>query len=150
MLARPAQRLCAALSTLALVAALARPAHAGGASGDTLYAQLGARAGIERIVGIALALDLADPRVSDDFGNVNLDRLRARLANEICMVAGGPCLHVGRSLAATHKGLHVNQAKFNAVAEDLQEAMEQAGVPYWTQNRLMARLAPMQRAIVTR
>ena len=53
-------------------------------------------------------------------------------------------------MAASHKGLHLNQAKFNAVAEDLQTAMEQAGIPYWTQNRLMALLAPMQRDIVTR
>jgi hemoglobin len=73
-----------------------------------------------------------------------------RLTDKLCQVADGPCRYKGRSLAATHKGLHVNQAKFNAVAEDLQAAMSQAGIPYWTQNRLMARLAPMQRDIVTR
>jgi len=43
----------------------------------------------------------------------------------------------------------VTRAKFNAVAEDLQTAMERTGLPYWTQNRLMALLAPMQRDIVT-
>ena len=51
---------------------------------------------------------------------------------------------------AAHHGLAVTQAKFNAVAEDLQAAMEQTGVGYWTQNRLMAQLLPMRRLIVAR
>ena len=53
-------------------------------------------------------------------------------------------------MEASHRGLAVTHAKFNAVAEDLQTAMERTGVGYWTQNRLMARLAPMHRLIVTR
>ena len=53
-------------------------------------------------------------------------------------------------MAAAHQGLDLSRAKFNAVAEDLQTAMRQIGIPYWTQNRLMALLAPMQRDIVTK
>jgi hemoglobin len=36
------------------------------------------------------------------------------------------------------------------MAEDLQIAMERNGVPSRVQNRLMAKLAPMQREIVTK
>jgi hemoglobin len=116
----------------------------------SLYADLGERAGIERIANAAVSLWLADDRVKDDFDNINLDRLKARLVDQLCQLAEGPCVYKGRSMAASHKGLHLTRAKFNAVAEDLQTAMEQAGIAYWTQNRLMARLAPMQRDIVTR
>ena len=42
------------------------------------------------------------------------------------------------------------RAQFNALAEDLQVAMERTGVPPRFQNKLMARLAPMQRDIVTK
>ncbi len=122
------------------------PARADG----TLYDKLGQQAGITRIVAATVSIWLADDRVKADFDNINLDRLKARIGDQLCQVADGPCVYKGRSMAASHKGLHVNQAKFNAVAEDLQTAMEQAGIPYWTQNRLMARLAPMQRDIVTR
>ncbi|HEX2940070.1 MAG TPA: hypothetical protein VHO91_03420, partial [Rhodopila sp.] len=59
-------------------------------------------------------------------------------------------IYKGRPMAAAHEGLDLNQAKFNAVAEDLQTAMEQVGIPYWTQNRLMARLAPLEHDIVTK
>lgn len=132
------------LTLLGMVAAL--PARADG----TLYDRLGQKAGIARVVDGAVALYLTDPRLKADFDNINPDWLRKRITDFICQLAGGPCEYKGRSMAASHKGLHVNQAKFNAVAEDLQAAMEQAGIPYWTQNRLMARLAPMQRDIVTR
>ncbi len=120
------------------------------ADDDTLYQRLGGQPGVARIVAGAVALWVADDRVKADFDNINLDRLRSRLADQICELAKGPCVYHGRSMAASHAGLDLNRAKFNAVAEDLQTAMGQAGVPYWTQNRLMALLAPMQRDVVTR
>jgi hemoglobin len=117
---------------------------------DTLYAQLGGRAGIARIVDGATELYRTDPRIKDDFDNISFDWFKARLTDFLCQLADGPCKYKGRSMAASHKGLHLTRAKFNAAAEDLQIAMEQAGVSYRMQNRLLARLAPMQRDIVTR
>jgi len=84
------------------------------------------------------------------FDNINLDRLTTRLTEHVCKITNGPCVYHGRSMQASHAGLDLSQAKFNAVAEDFQTAMEQSGIPYRTQNRLMALLAPMQREIVTR
>ncbi len=117
---------------------------------NTLYAQLGGRAGVTRIADQSVSIFLADARVKADFENTNLDRLKQRLADQLCQLADGPCIYSGHSMAEAHAGLDITQAKFNAVAEDVQTAMERAGVPYWTQNRLMALLAPMQRDIVTR
>ena len=116
----------------------------------TLYANLGGKDGVARIVNEAVALWVTDARVKADFDNTNLDRLKVRLADQLCQLAHGPCAYHGRPMQVAHKGLAVTQARFNAVAEDLQTAMRHAGIPYWTQNRLMALLAPMQRDIVTR
>ena len=115
----------------------------------TLYEKLGGQPGVARIVEGAVTLFFADPRLRDDFDNIAPARLKSRLADYICQVSGGPCQYRGRSIAASHAGLHINRARFNAVAETLQTAMEEAGVPYWTQNRLLALLAPLQRDIVT-
>ena len=38
---------------------------------------------------------------------------------------------------------------FNALVEVLQQSMEARGIPFGAQNRLLARLAPMHREIVT-
>ena len=119
------------------------------AEDDTLYQRLGGEPGIARIVNNFHTILIADDRVKADFENTNFDRLKSRLRSQICELAKGPCVYHGQAMAAVHTGLNINRAKFNAVAEDLQTAMEQTGVPYWTQNRLMALLAPMQRDIVT-
>jgi hemoglobin len=117
---------------------------------DTLYERLGGQPGIVRIVDGAVTLFMADPRVKDDFDNINLDYLKRRLAEEFCKISGGPCVYHGRPIKAAHAGLDLTQAKFNAVAEDVQTSMRQAGIPYWTQNQLLALLAPMQRDVVVK
>jgi hemoglobin len=131
---------------LVLATAVARPVRAD----DTLYQQLGQRAGLVRIVDTLSDLYMTDPRIKGDFDNINLDYLKPRLVDYLCVVAGGPCHYRGRSMAASHKGLKLNRAKFDALTEDLQTALDREHIPYWTQNRLIARLAPLQRDIVTR
>lgn len=66
------------------------------------------------------------------------------------MVAGGPFVYKGRTMHDTHKGLHLTRYDFNALVEDLQKDMDEAAIPFATQYRLLARLAPMQRDMVTR
>ena len=144
-------RCLVSLLCLAVLFAMS-PAASGrvSAADATLYDRLGGAPVVTKIADLMVTRFLADPRVAADFDNINLDRLRHRLADFICVVADGPCLYKGRSMKASHKGLHVDQAHFNAVVEDLQDAMDQAGVGFHTQNVLLARLAPMQRDIVTR
>lgn len=132
------------LATLAFVPDM--PAWAA----DTLYESLGGQPGVEQIARNAVTLYRTDPRIKDDFDNINPDRIRIRLAEQICQLTGGPCIYHGRSMKEAHAGLETTEAKFNAVAEGMQTAMAQAGVPYWTQNRLMALLAPLHRDIVNR
>ncbi len=134
----------AVLLILGLCALAPRPAAA------SLFDDLGGASGMDRIVDGAVAAFLSDPRTRDDFDNINPDRLRARLRAFLCQIADGPCRYAGRDMHAAHQGLELTEAKFNAVAEELQQAMEQAGVGYWTQNRLLARLAPLRRQIVTK
>ncbi len=131
----------------AILGMLARPASCATTS---LYDQLGAGAGVHRIVSAALARYYTDPRLHDDFDNINQTWLQPRFETFICHVTDGPCQYKGRSMAASHRGLHIDQARFNAVVEDLQDAMDEAGVSFRLQNRLLARLAPMERDIVTR
>jgi hemoglobin len=137
-----------ATQILAAVAALAF-IHVARAD-DALYRALGERVNLERIVDGAVARWIADPRIADTFDNLNLDRFKRRLTDQLCELAGGPCHYTGRNMYLSHKGLHLDIVQFNALVEDLQDAMDTAKVPFWTQNRLLALLAPMKRDIVTR
>jgi len=53
-------------------------------------------------------------------------------------------------LKTVHQDLQITNAMFNALAEDLQIAMEQHNVPSSVALKLIAKLAPMQRDIVTK
>lgn len=117
---------------------------------DTLFADMGGQPGIDRVVDASVDAYLADPRIKVIFDESNLDRIRAEFKVQFCQVAGGPCAYAGHDMTAAHKGLHLTNADFNAVVEDLQDAMTKTGIGFATQNRFLARLAPMQRQVVTK
>jgi hemoglobin len=128
------------------VALAASPAFAD----DPLFADMGGQPGIDKIVEASVTNYLADPRIKAIFDESNMDRIRAEFKVQFCQVAGGPCAYKGHDMTAAHKGLHLTNANFNAVVEDLQSAMDTCGVPFTVQNRFLARLAPMQHQVVTR
>jgi hemoglobin len=49
-----------------------------------------------------------------------------------------------------HAGMNLEAKDFNALAEDLQLSMDKEQVPFRAQNQLLAKLAPMERPIVTK
>jgi hemoglobin len=138
-------KIAIALSFVMLMAAAAP-----GAAQDTLFADLGGQAGIDRIVDVSVENYLADDRIKAIFDESNMDRVRAQFKVQFCQIAGGPCQYTGHNMAEAHRGLKLTNADFNAVVEDLQDAMDKVGIPFATQNRFLARLAPMQRHVVTK
>jgi hemoglobin len=116
---------------------------------DSLYADLGGQAGIEKLVDVSVDNYLADDRIKAIFDESNMDRIRIELKDQFCQIAGGPCIYKGHNMVAAHKGLHLTNANFNALVEDLQAAMDKCNIAFATQNRFLARLAPYQREVVT-
>ncbi|HZQ41183.1 MAG TPA: group 1 truncated hemoglobin [Rhizomicrobium sp.] len=135
-----------ALAATFLLLALTTPLWAE----DALFDDMGGQPGINKLVDASVDNYLADPRIKDIFSESNIDRIRAELKDQFCAVAGGRCRYTGHSMEATHKGLHLTNANFNALVEDLQSAMDSCNIPFATQNRFLARLAPMQHQVVTR
>ena len=125
---------------------LAMPAFAD----DTLFTEMGGQPGIDRLVEVSIGNYLKDDRIKSTFDESNMERVRAEFKVQFCQVAGGPCTYDGHDMAAAHKGLHLTNADFNAVVEDLQAAMDSCGISFTTQNRFLARLAPYQHQVVTR
>ena len=140
-------------AALALPDAHAQPAasSAAGAPGpadDALFRALGGEAGIDRIVADFVPRLAADSRTGEFFRKTNQAHLKAMLAQQFCVVAGGPCVYTGLPMKTAHRDIDVSRADFNALVEVLQVSMDAQGVPFATQNQLLARLAPMHRDIV--
>ena len=131
-----------AMSSLALGQAPAQDA--------ATFDGLGGKPGIKKIVDTLLPIVLADPRIKDSFQDIDMKKLGMRLEEQFCVLSGGPCVYKGKDMVDIHDGLNITNAQFNALAEDLQLAMERNGVPSRFQNKLVARLAPLQREIVTK
>ena len=117
---------------------------------NAFYQDLGGAEGVRAIVADFVDIMLADARVAASFEGVDQDRLRDKLAEQFCVASGGPCTYTGKSMAEVHEDMKVNHRQFNATVEDLQRAMAQQGVSSRLQNRLLARLAPSRRDIVTK
>lgn len=117
---------------------------------DTLYNDLGGKAGITAIVDHEMAHHLTNPRIKAQFDDISVDHLKGQLVIFFCQVAGGPCTYTGHNMAVVHKGMHLTNADFNALVEDMQLGMDELGIPFATQNRLLARLAPYQHDVVTK
>ena len=132
--------------TLALLAAAA-PAFA---ADDPLYAEMGGKEGLDRLVDVSVDIYIADPRIKMHFAESNIDRIRAQFKDQFCQIAGGPCAYKGHDMVEAHKGLKLTNYDFAAVVEDLQLAMEKVGLTFAVQNRFLARLAPMKPQVVTR
>ncbi len=121
-----------------------------GAHAATLYADLGAKDGVAKLVEQAAAIWTTDPRIAATFEDTDMVRFKQKLAEQLCQVADGGCTYTGHSMHDAHKGLHLDTSQFNALVEDLQQAMDRLDIPFPTQNRLLAVLAPMYRDVVTK
>jgi len=117
---------------------------------ETLYDSLGGQQGVQRIAHGLLQRVKSDPRVADKFENINIEYLEKRFVLRLCAWTGGPCEAKGASMKGIHAELGITDRNFNAVVEDLESSMAEAGTPYHAQNRLLALLAPMHRDIVSK
>jgi hemoglobin len=115
---------------------------------DNLYQALGAAPGIEQIADNFIMEIAYDPRVFDRFADSNVERFREKIIEHFCHIADGPCEYTGDSMVLVHRGMDINSAEFNAVVEDLIDAMDKAGTPISAQNRLLERLAGLRPQII--
>ncbi len=118
-------------------------------SNDAEFQALGGKVGVAKIAAELVTIVLLDPRIKQTFKGVDTERLKEKLAEQFCAVSGGGCTYSGKDMTTIHDGLSITNAQFNALVEDLQRAMERCAIPPHAQNKLLAKLAPMQRNIVT-
>lgn len=133
--------LCTALSFFSICAYSSE-------TNTSLYHALGSKEKIKPMVHLFVQKLVNDVRINKYFKDTNLKLLEEHLYEQICELAQGPCIYHGDPMYEVHKGLKLKQADFNALAEDLQDAMQEFNIKYSTQNKLIAKLAPMYRDIV--
>ena len=133
-------------AVLAASAAFAPPAAA--QADDMLYQQLGGQSGLVTLMDDFMIRLLADKRMGPFFKDVDHKHVKEELVTQFCEVSGGPCKRKGPDMKKAHAGMDVTKGDFNTLVEVLQQSMDAQGVGFGTQNKLLARLAPMHREII--
>jgi hemoglobin len=144
---RPLPLALLALSLWAAAPALAQTPPP--AAGAPLYAALGEKAGIRAVMDGLVHRLATDARTADLFTETNRAALASQLTDQACQLTGGPCVYQGPDMREAHENLKITRTHFNALVEMAQQAMAAQGVPFATQNRLLALLAPMHRDVIT-
>ena len=107
-------------------------------------------AGINRITDDFVDRLIADKRIADIFKGQDVVRLRRTLKEQFCYILNGGCSYSGRTMQESHRNMGLQTADMGALVEDLQTAMHKERVPFFAQNRFLAKLAPMKRDAVER
>lgn len=116
----------------------------------SLYHALGEKPGIAAIVTDMLINVANDERIVEHFADTDIDRLQRLLNEQFCVLSGGPCRYTGGSMREAHHGKNIGEAEFNALVENLIDALESNGVPLAAQNRLLGVLAPLHGDVIGR
>ncbi|MEE9383945.1 MAG: group 1 truncated hemoglobin [Nannocystaceae bacterium] len=99
---------------------------------ESIYAQIGGAAGVDRAVDIFYRKVLADPRINAFFDSVDMERQAAKQKSFITMALGGPNSYTGRDMRIAHAHLvarGLNDGHFDAVVENLAASLEELDVP---------------------
>lgn len=140
--------LCAFGAALALTScAGAKPAPPT-QSNASLYDRLGGLPAITAVIDQFLGNVVADERINARFAAANVPDLRQKLIDMVCQVTGGPCTYKGRGMKAAHQGMNIKDAEFDALAGDLQAALDKFKVPAREEQELMGAIGSLRPQIV--
>ena len=138
-----------ALAASGLVLASTSFAQSVTAKDDQLYKAFGEKAGLVALMDDFMTRLLADPRTGPHFAPSNQQRVKEQLVDQLCSLAGGPCVYKGADMKSSHANLEIKKSDFHALVEVLQSAMDAKGIPFKKQGEMLALLAPMNRDIIT-
>jgi hemoglobin len=118
------------------------------APNEAAIAGFGGYAGLMKINLDLVARLKSNKLIGSLFQDTDAQRLAGLLADQFCELLGGGCKYEGVDMKSSHQGMGIKTHHFNALAEELQLAMDAAGVSQAEQFRLIAKLAPIRRDIV--
>ncbi|MFZ5844176.1 MAG: group I truncated hemoglobin [Pseudomonadota bacterium] len=115
---------------------------------DTLYQRLGGQPALQAITDQLIDVASTDPNTKRSFHRVNLQRVKEKLAEQFCVLAGGPCTYTGDDMRLVHRGLQITEREFYGLVEQLRTILDARGVGSREKNELLALLAPMKPHVV--
>jgi hemoglobin len=94
---------------------------------QSLYQRLGGYDVIAAVVDDLFAEMRADPQLARFAAARGVDsrnRSRQLTVDQLCALAGGPCVYIGRDMKTSHAGLGITRKEWEATITHLEKALE--------------------------
>jgi hemoglobin len=102
------------------------------ASSQTLYKRLGGYDAIAAVSDDFITRLAGDKQLSRFLVGLSDDskkKLRQHVVDQLCEATGGPCIYTGRTMRASHAGLGITEADWQATVKHLVATLEKFKVP---------------------
>jgi len=147
---RPAA-LCGALAAAAACAS-STPEPVNAPKPNSLYVQLGGYDKLAALRDDFLGRMLKDSITAPFFAGLSqkeLDRIRQMVVDQLCMVTGGPCVYVGKSMKEAHKNLQITPAVWNEAMRLFSLTLDDFHATHEQRNQLFAIMRSVEPEIVS-
>jgi hemoglobin len=140
------------LAVLSVLVAASAPARAHEpAARPSLYQRLGGYDALAAVVDDFIGRMLSDPALAPFFaghGTESKLRIRQLVVDQLCAATGGPCVYLGRDMKATHAGLGITEAQWNAGVAHLSATLDKFKVGHGERGEVLAAIGSLKGDIV--
>jgi hemoglobin len=120
-----------------------------GASGASLYAQIGGRNALEVIVEDFYCRVLDDDHLAGFYAGSDMRCVKARQVEFLSAVLGGPGPYTGSSMRQVHEGRGITMHHFAMVTAHLADSLSAAGLHPDTITAILHAIAPLASEIAS-
>jgi hemoglobin len=140
------------LSRLATIGLLSLSFSGAALAADTpsLYQRLGGKGALTAVVNELWAVVAADTRINARFAHTKPEAFGGQLVDFLCQASGGPCKYQGQDMKTAHTGMKLDDADFNALAEDTVKALDKFKVPATEKGEVMNLLGSLKGDVINR
>jgi hemoglobin len=117
----------------------------------SLYDRLGGYDVIAGIVDDLFSRIRSDPQFARFGSGRSLDssqRARQLLVDQLCALAGGPCIYIGRDMRTSHAGLNITEGEWEANIKHTVTALKKFNIPQREQEEFLEMFTRYKQDIV--
>src|SRR5689334_10469809 len=134
--------------SLLLLAGGSLPSHA---QEKSLYQRLGGYDALAAVVDDFIVRLVTDKQFEKFFvghADDSKKRIRQHILDQFCAATGGPCVYLGREMKASHAGLGITNADWDAAAKHLADSLDKFKVPEKEKGEILAFVSGLKKDIV--
>jgi len=117
----------------------------------SLYERLGGYNALAAVVDDFIGRLVTDKQFEKFFVGHSDDskkRIRQHILDQFCAATGGPCVYTGRDMKASHAGLGITEAQWDAAAKHLVGSLDRFKVPEKEKGEVLAFVTSLKKDIV--